>query len=103
MRLASTRTVARNEREVRPAVRIGRRGARQGAGPLRGADGARAGVPRGGLLLMYGPFGDPQEEGSMAIFTSREAAEEFARDDRFVVNGVRRGWQIREWNEAFAP
>jgi uncharacterized protein YciI len=56
-----------------------------------------------GSLLMYGPFGKPQEEGSMAIFTSREAAEEFARDDPFVLNGVVRDWHVREWNEALAP
>ena len=37
---------------------------------------------------MYGPFGDPQREGSMAVFTSREAAEEFAEGDPFVLNGV---------------
>ena len=30
-----------------------------------------------GALLMVGTFGDPQAEGSMAIFSSREAAEEF--------------------------
>jgi uncharacterized protein len=56
-----------------------------------------------GSLIAYGPFGSPQEEGSMAIFTSREAAEEFAREDPFVVNGVVRNWTIREWNEAFLP
>jgi uncharacterized protein len=56
-----------------------------------------------GSLIAYGPFGDPQEEGSMAVFTTREAAEEFARDDPFVLNGVVRGWHIREWNEAFLP
>jgi uncharacterized protein YciI len=56
-----------------------------------------------GLLLAYGPFGNPQEEGSMAVFTSRQAAEEFAREDPFVVNGVVRHWQVREWNEAFLP
>jgi uncharacterized protein len=38
----------------------------------------------------------------MAVFASREAAEEFARDDPFVVNGVVRDWYIREWDEAFA-
>ena len=58
---------------------------------------------RRGRLLMTGPFGDPQNEGSMAIFTSREAAEEFVAGDPFVLNGVVRGWQIREWNEALAP
>jgi uncharacterized protein YciI len=54
-----------------------------------------------GVLLAYGPFGNPQEEGSMAVFSSREAAEEFARGDPFVLNGVVRGWKIREWDEAF--
>ena len=39
----------------------------------------------------------------MAIFTSREAAEEFVREDPFVLNGVVSGWQIREWDEAFLP
>ena len=56
-----------------------------------------------GSLIAYGPFGDPQQEGSMAVFTSREAAEEFARGDPFVVEGLVRSWQIREWNEAFLP
>jgi len=52
-------------------------------------------------LLMYGPFANAQEEGSMAVFASRESAEEFVREDPFVLNGVIRSWQIREWNEAF--
>ena len=56
-----------------------------------------------GVLIAYGPFGDPQREGSMAVFTSREAAEEFAGGDPFVLNAVVRSWQIREWNEAFLP
>jgi uncharacterized protein len=56
-----------------------------------------------GSLLAYGPFGDPQQEGSMAVFTTREAAEEFARGDPFVLNGVVRRWEIRAWNEAFLP
>ena len=56
-----------------------------------------------GSLLMYGPFGDPQREGSMAVFTSREAAEEFVEGDPFVLNGVVRDWHIREWDEALVP
>jgi hypothetical protein len=56
----------------------------------------------GGSLLMIGTFGNPQDEGSMAVFTSREAAEEFASGDPFVVHGVVRHWYIREWNEALA-
>ena len=56
-----------------------------------------------GSMLMYGPFGDPQQEGSMAVFTSREAAEEFVKGDPFVLNGVVRNWYVREWDEVFVP
>ena len=52
-----------------------------------------------GDLLLIGTFGDPQREGSMAVFRTREAAEEFAAGDPFVRNGVVRSWQIRDWNE----
>jgi len=55
-----------------------------------------------GTLLMVGTFAKPQEEGSMAIFASREAAEEFVDGDPFVLQGVVRGWVIREWNEALS-
>jgi uncharacterized protein len=55
-----------------------------------------------GLLTMVGTFGDPQAQGSMAIFTTREGAEEFATGDPFVLAGVVRGWELREWNEALA-
>jgi uncharacterized protein YciI len=54
-----------------------------------------------GELLMVGTFGDPQTQGSMAIFASRKGAEEFVKDDPFVLNGVVKGWQIREWNEIY--
>ncbi len=50
-------------------------------------------------LLMIGTFADPQAEGSMAVFTTREDAEEFARSDPFVLNGVVDKWFVREWNE----
>ena len=51
---------------------------------------------------MVGPFANPQDEGSMAVFTTREAAEEFATGDPFVLNGVVRNWYVREWNEILA-
>jgi uncharacterized protein YciI len=54
-----------------------------------------------GTLLLIGPFADA-EAGAMAVFTTREAAEEFARSDPFVLHGVVRTWHIREWNEALA-
>jgi uncharacterized protein len=56
-----------------------------------------------GTLLLVGTFGNPQEEGSMAVFSSRQAAEEFVEGDPFVLNGVVRDWHIREWNEILAP
>jgi uncharacterized protein YciI len=52
-----------------------------------------------GDLLLVGAFGDPQEEGSMAVFRTREAAEEFVAGDPFVLNGVIRSHEIRDWNE----
>jgi len=54
-----------------------------------------------GTLLLYGAFSNPQDEGSMAVFTTREAAEAFVQGDPFVLNGVVRRWEIREWNEAY--
>jgi uncharacterized protein YciI len=55
-----------------------------------------------GLLLMVGTFTDPPM-GAMAVFTSREAAEEFMADDPFVRHGVVDGPRVREWNEILAP
>lgn len=54
-----------------------------------------------GTLLMVEPFANA-EEGAMAIFTTGEAAQEFAEGDPFVLNGVVSKWYIREWNEAIA-
>jgi uncharacterized protein len=52
-----------------------------------------------GDLLMTGPFGNPVEEGAMSIFTSRAAAEECAKSDPFVLNGVVARWYVRDWDE----
>jgi uncharacterized protein len=52
-----------------------------------------------GDLLHVGLFGDPQTEGSMSVFTTREAAEEFVRDDPFVLEGVVKSWTVREWDD----
>src|SRR5262249_46840045 len=56
-----------------------------------------------GHLLMAGTFADPQQDGPMAIFATRDAAEEFVRDDPFVLNGVVRSWKILDWHEALVP
>lgn len=52
-----------------------------------------------GDLLAVGTFADPRE-GSMAVFASRDAAEEFVREDPFVLNGVVARSTIKEWNES---
>lgn len=51
-----------------------------------------------GSLVMTGSFTNA-EDGSMGIFTTREAAEEFIRDDPFVANGAIQSWHITEWDE----
>jgi len=51
-----------------------------------------------GTLLLIGPFTD--QSGAMSVFTTREAADEFAAGDPFVLEGVIKSWQIREWREA---
>ena len=48
-----------------------------------------------GVLLSLGPFTDRAD--SMAIFTTLEAAEEFAAGDPFVVDGTARITGIRPW------
>jgi uncharacterized protein len=52
-----------------------------------------------GQLLMIGPFTDPGQ-GAMGVFTTRAAAEEFVRVDPFVLEGVVKKWELREWREA---
>ena len=51
-----------------------------------------------GDLVAAGPLGSPPE-GAMAIFNSREAAEEFVRGDPFVENGVVGKVTFKDWNE----
>jgi hypothetical protein len=51
-----------------------------------------------GTLERVGTWSDPRE-GAMCIFTTREAAEEFAAGDPFVTNGVVSRWTLREWDE----
>lgn len=56
-----------------------------------------------GDLLEVGLFGDPQAQGSMAIFRTREAAEEFVAGDPFVLEGVVADHELREWAEILSP
>ncbi len=54
-----------------------------------------------GVLLMAGPCMNPMDT-AYGVFTSREAAEAFIKDDPFIINGVVSKWSIREWNEVLA-
>ena len=56
-----------------------------------------------GTLLMVGPVLGAASVGALAVFTTREAAEEFARDDPFVASGVVASWSVAEWKEALVP
>jgi len=49
-----------------------------------------------GDLLLVGTFADPQLDGSMAVFRSREAAEEFVAGDPFVRDDP---LSTREWSK----
>lgn len=52
-----------------------------------------------GTLLMAGAFlknpGEPLS--TMAVLISREAAEDYAKGDPFVLNGMVANWYVREW------
>ena len=49
-----------------------------------------------GDVIGIGPFAD---RGNMAIFRTREAAEAFARQDPFILEGLVKSVVIRDWND----
>jgi uncharacterized protein len=48
-----------------------------------------------GEVIGIGPFSD--RGGSLAIFRSREAAERFVKQDPFILEGLIKSFDIREW------
>ena len=56
-----------------------------------------------GDLLLIGPLTEPPNGDAMAVFVSREAAEEFVAGDPFVVQGAVAQWSVRAWNEVLVP
>jgi uncharacterized protein YciI len=50
-----------------------------------------------GDVIGIGPFAD---RGNMAIFRSREAAEEFVKKDPFALEGLVKSYTIRDWNDS---
>jgi uncharacterized protein len=53
-----------------------------------------------GVVIGIGPFTDL---GNMAIFKTRAAAEEYAREDPFVLEGVVKSIMIRDWKDSLLP
>ena len=52
-----------------------------------------------GDILMAGALGDPLEQ-ALIVFNSPDAgaAEDFARNDPYVKEGLVRHWQVKPWN-----
>ncbi|MEO6397724.1 MAG: YciI-like protein [Tepidiformaceae bacterium] len=50
-----------------------------------------------GTLLMAGALNDPID-GAVLVFKDREAAEAFAAEDPYVLNGLVTSHRVREWN-----
>ena len=53
-----------------------------------------------GEIIGVGPFANG---GNMAIFKTREAAEEFVKEDSFIIEGLVKSFVIRDWNDAMLP
>jgi len=58
-------------------------------------------IERGDVIGM-GPFTDAIR-GNMAIFKTREAAEQFAKEDPFILEGLIKSFVIRDWNDSLLP
>ena len=64
---------------------------------------ARAAVDRGELVL-GGALADPPD-GAVLLFRggSADVAEQFARTDPYVLNGLVTHWRVREWTTVVGP
>ncbi|HKC66803.1 MAG TPA: YciI family protein [Bacteroidia bacterium] len=49
-----------------------------------------------GDVIGIGPLGDG---GNMAIFKTRQAAEEFIKEDPFLPEGIVKSYTIRDWKD----
>jgi uncharacterized protein len=55
-----------------------------------------------GEVVGVGPFTDPAG-GNMGLFRSRAAAEAFAQGDPFLLEGVVRAYQVKDWADSMLP
>lgn len=53
-----------------------------------------------GEVIGIGPFMD---RGNMAIFKTRKAAEEFTKEDPFILEGLVKSFSIKDWNDTMIP
>jgi uncharacterized protein len=53
-----------------------------------------------GEVIGIGPFTD---RGNMAIFKTRNAAEQFVKEDPFILEGLVKSFAIRDWNDNLIP
>lgn len=53
-----------------------------------------------GDVIGIGPFAD---RGNMAIFKTRSAAEQFVKEDPFILEGLVKSFAIRDWNDDMLP
>ncbi len=51
-------------------------------------------------VIGIGPFSD---KGNMAIFTSRTAAEQFVAEDPFLLEGMVKSYDIKDWHDDMLP
>ena len=51
-----------------------------------------------GEVIGIGPFTDGGR-GNMAIFRTREAAERFAKEDPFLLEGLVKAYEVRDWGD----
>ena len=51
-------------------------------------------------VIGIGPFTD---RGNMAIFKTRAAAEEFVKEDPFILEGLVKSFSIKDWGDKMLP
>lgn len=51
-------------------------------------------------VIGIGPFTD---RGNMAIFRTRQAAEQFVKEDPFILEGLVKDYVIRDWDDNLLP
>ena len=53
-----------------------------------------------GVVLGIGPF---EDGGNMAIFKSRVEAEAFSKEDPFILEGLVKSFEIKDWRDSLLP